>query len=262
MSTRENRSVSWAKNAVSEPEVEAIQRAKSGDSAGFEYLYNLHRRHVYGLCLRMTTNSIEAEDLTQDTFLQVFRKIQSFRGDSGFSTWLHRVTINVVLMRFRMRKRVEVSLDEPRETSDGNHGTNPGPGCEDLGLSGTIDRIVLERALERLPDGYKQMFVLHDIQGYEHHEIASILGCSVGNCKSQLHKARLRMRTLVLEQVFHRQAHRKAAGSGASGTEAKARRRVTPQMSIPPQEPDLGRKPKDRKHTIGFGGFMLSPAKA
>jgi RNA polymerase sigma-70 factor (ECF subfamily) len=149
----------------------------------------------------MVTNPAEAEDLTQDAFLQVFRKIQTFRGESGFSTWLHRVTVNVVLMRFRRKKHAEISLDQPSDVSDGDRPIHLDPGQDDLGLTGAIDRVLLQRAVDRLPHGYKQMFALHDIEGYEHHEIASILGCSVGNSKSQLHKARLRLRTLLQEQV-------------------------------------------------------------
>lgn len=256
MSTHEHVVLGRSTKPVPASEADAIQLAKSGDSAGFEYLYNLHRLRVYALCLRMATNPTEAEDLTQDTFLQVFRKIHSFRGDSGFSTWLHRVAVNVVLMRFRRKKRVEVSLDEPLETSDGSHGTNPDPGQEDLGLAGTIDRVVLERALERLPDGYKRMFVLHDVQGYEHHEIASILGCSVGNSKSQLHKARLRMRALVLEQ-----ARRKTMVDGTIKIDPRAKCDVV-SRKVNPQQQSSERKGKEKKRKIALTGFNLSPAKA
>src|SRR5579863_9248666 len=93
-------------------EGEAILLAQKGEAAAFERLYQLHSRRVYSLCLRMVANPVEAEDLTQDAFLQLFRKIQTFRGESGFSTWLHRLTVNIVLMRFRKMKRAELSLDE------------------------------------------------------------------------------------------------------------------------------------------------------
>ncbi len=181
-------------------ESEDIALAQNGDAAAFERLYQLHSRRVYALCLRMVTNPVEAEDLTQDAFLQVFRKIGTFRGDSGFSTWLHRLTVNIVLMRFRKMKRAELPLEDV-QTSDENVRLPLDPGADDLCLNGLIDRVNLSRAVEQLPYGYRQMFVLHDVQGYEHNEIADILGCSVGNSKSQLHKARLRLRQLLREEA-------------------------------------------------------------
>jgi RNA polymerase sigma-70 factor (ECF subfamily) len=188
-------------------ELDAIALAQSGDVAAFERLYVLHSRRVYALCLRMVANPTEAEDLTQDAFLQLFRKIHTFRGESGFSTWLHRLTVNIVLMRFRKRKHAEVALENPQENAETGTRSPFDPGCDDLALEGLIDRVNLRRAVEKLPAGYKQMFILHDVQGYEHHEIAHILGCSIGNSKSQLHKARLRLRQLLREDV-HATANR------------------------------------------------------
>jgi RNA polymerase sigma-70 factor, ECF subfamily len=183
------------------PEADAILRAQKGDAAAFERLYQLHSRRVYALCLRMVSNPVEAEDLTQDAFLQLFRKIHTFRGESGFSTWLHRLTVNIVLMRFRKLKRVELPLEDVRDDREESGRAPIDPGAEDLGLSGLIDRVNLARAVERLPEGYKQMFILHDVEGYEHNEIAEILGCSVGNSKSQLHKARVKLRQMLREEV-------------------------------------------------------------
>jgi len=178
-------------------ENEAVRLAQEGDSEGFERLYWLHSGRVYSLCLRMVKNSTEAEDLTQSAFLQAFRRIQTFRGDSCFSTWLHRLTVNTVLMHFRKRKLSELSLDEALKPTD--ESTKPAVefGGPDLNLNGVIDRINLKNAIDQLPRGYKKMLILHDIQGYQHNEISRILGCSVGNCKSQLHKARQRMRELL-----------------------------------------------------------------
>ena len=178
-------------------ENEAVRLAQEGDSEGFERLYELHSRRVYRLCLRMVKNPAEAEDLTQSAFLQTFRKIQSFRADSRFSTWLHRLTVNIVLMHFRKRNHSEPSLDEALQPND--ESTRPAVefGGPDLNLNGVIDRISLEKAIDRLPHGYKKMLVLHDIEGYQHNEISRILGCSVGNSKSQLHKARQRLRELL-----------------------------------------------------------------
>ena len=176
---------------------EAIRLAQQGDAAAFETIYELHSRRVYSLCLRMTGDPVEAEDLTQEAFLQVFRKIHTFRGESAFSSWLHRLTANLVLMRFRRKRPVSLSLDEMTRPNDekGHHAFEIG--IPDQRLSGLFDRIDIHAALDQLPQGYKSMFLLHDVQGYEHNEIASMLGCSVGNSKSQLHKARKRLRELL-----------------------------------------------------------------
>src|ERR1700740_609294 len=178
-------------------EVDAIRLAQNGDAQAFEFLYRMHSRRVYALCLRMTGNSVEAQDLTQDAFLQLFRKIQSFRGESSFSTWLHRLTVNVVLMRFRKKRCPEISLDETFSADEEGAAPRIEIGEPDLRVRGTIDRLLIQRAIDRLPDGYKLMFLLHDVQGYGHEEIAEILGCSIGNSKSQLHKARMRMREIL-----------------------------------------------------------------
>ena len=173
-------------------EAEAIERAKQGDEAAFETLYNLHKRRVYSLCLRMVSNPAQAEDLAQEAFLQLFRKIATFRGESAFSTWLHRMTVNVVLMNLRRKGLPLVSLEETLETDEET--PRKELGAPDLKLTGSIDRLQLQRAIEKLPPGYKTVFVLHDVEGFEHNEIAEMVGCSIGNSKSQLHKARLKLR--------------------------------------------------------------------
>ena len=179
-------------------EAEAIEGAKQGDSVCFEVLYGLHKRRVYSLCLRMAGNIDAAEDFTQDAFLQLHRKIASFRGESAFSTWLHRLTVNVVLMHLRKKgiPQISVSLEEALEPNE-EGGMRKEFGCKDKVLIGAIDRLVLERAIENLPPGYRIIFVLHDVEGYEHNEIAEMLGCSVGNSKSQLHKARMKLRAVL-----------------------------------------------------------------
>jgi RNA polymerase sigma-70 factor (ECF subfamily) len=177
-------------------EAEAIGRAREGDAAAFEYLYKANCRRVYSLCLRMIKNPTEAEDLTQQAFLQLFRKISTFRGESGFSTWLHRVTVNIVLMYLRRKKPVELLAENlERCTSNGESSSEHGP--SDTSMYGAIERLNLMRAIRTLPSGYKQIFLLHDVIGYEHGEIAGLLGCSTGNSKSQLHKARKRLRCLL-----------------------------------------------------------------
>jgi RNA polymerase sigma-70 factor (ECF subfamily) len=180
------------------PEPEAIRLAQQGDERGFERIYRLHSQRVYALCLRMMKGSAaEAEELTQESFLQLFRKIGTFRGESAFSTWLHRLAFNIVLMRLRKRSYQVVSMDEVFEPGENIPGLHEYIGGLDKRLSGTVDRMDLERALKELPPGYRAVFILHDVQGYEHNEIATIRGCSLGNSKSQLHKARARLRQLL-----------------------------------------------------------------
>ncbi|HEX3940839.1 MAG TPA: sigma-70 family RNA polymerase sigma factor [Acidobacteriaceae bacterium] len=177
-------------------EAEAIKKAQEGDGTAFATLYGLHKRRVYSLCLRMLGNVAEAEDLTQEAFLQLHRKIGTFRGDSAFSTWLHRLSVNVVLMHLRKKGLPQVSLEETLEPSQ-QDGQRKDIGARDLTLTGSIDRVTLERAVENLPPGYRLVFVLHDVEGYEHNEIAGMLECSIGNSKSQLHKARMKLRDLL-----------------------------------------------------------------
>jgi RNA polymerase sigma-70 factor (ECF subfamily) len=176
---------------------DAIHLAQQGDAAAFETIYQLHSRRVYSLCLRMIGDPVEAEDLTQEAFLQLFRKIHTFRGESAFSSWLHRLTANIVLMRFRKKRPVPISLDEVTHYDNDKERPVLEIGVHDLRLNGLFDRVNLHAAMERLPEGYKSMFLLHDVYGYEHNEIARMLRCSVGNSKSQLHKARKRLRELL-----------------------------------------------------------------
>jgi RNA polymerase sigma-70 factor (ECF subfamily) len=144
----------------------------------------------------MIGNNAEAEDLTQEAFLQLHRKISTFRGESAFSTWLHRMAVNLVLMHLRKKGLQMTSLDEAMEPAQDERPAR-GFGSPDLTLAGAIDRLALERAIDNLPSGYRLIFVLHDIEGYEHNEIASMLDCSIGNSKSQLHKARLKLRDVL-----------------------------------------------------------------
>jgi RNA polymerase sigma-70 factor, ECF subfamily len=189
-------------------EGEAIQRAQHGDEAMFEYLYRLHSPRVYAICLRMVRDVAQAEDLTQEAFLLLFRKIHTFRGESAFPTWLYRLTVNLVLMHLRKRSLQTVSIDATSDPHDETSSPGIDAGAPDLLIEGALDRINLERCMERLPVGYRTMFVLHDVQGYEHREIAEMRGRSVGDSKSQLHKARMRLRGLLHE--FQRSKSREA----------------------------------------------------
>ena len=182
-------------SAQRKSDADLVRLALEGNEDAFATLFNAHRTKVYSLCLRMTSNTAEAEDLTQDAFLQVFRKLGTFRGDSALSTWLYRVAVNTVLMHFRKKGLRQVSLEEPANRETGSPKREHGK--VDERLSTSIDRIALTRAMKELPVGYRTIFLLHEVKGYEHHEIARLLRCSVGNSKSQLHKAKARMRELL-----------------------------------------------------------------
>jgi len=176
-------------------DLELIRAAAAGDAAAFEQLYRQHYRRVYSLCLRMLGSQTQAEDLTQEVFLQVFRKLGSFRGDSAFTTWLHRLTVNQVLMHFRKRG---VKLEHTSEEGDfSNVVDTPLQSTRRISM---VDRLALEKAIAELPPGYRTVFALHDIEGYEHEEIAGMLGVSIGTSKSQLHKARMRLRQLLMKK--------------------------------------------------------------
>lgn len=177
-------------------EKDAIRLAQMGDAVAFERIFRLHSRRVYALCMRMVRNTTEAEDMTQEVFLQLFRKIQTFRGESAFSTWLHRVSVNVVLMHMRRKAVMETHLEYGNEEEDSNRLVEE-IGAPDPVLSGLFDRMDVDRAIGKLPPGYRKAFMLHDLHGYEHREIAEIMCCSVGNSKSQLHKARKQLRNLL-----------------------------------------------------------------
>jgi RNA polymerase sigma-70 factor (ECF subfamily) len=173
-------------------DLELARAAAAGDTSAFESLYNQHHRRVYSLCVRMLGHTSQAEDLTQEVFLQVHRKLGSFRGDSAFTTWLHRLTVNQVLMHFRKRG---VKLEHTSEEGDFTDVIEtPIQSTRRISM---VERLALERAIAELPPGYRTVFVLHDVEGYEHEEISNLLKVSIGTSKSQLHKARMRLRQLL-----------------------------------------------------------------
>jgi RNA polymerase sigma-70 factor, ECF subfamily len=176
-------------------DLELCRASAGGSIAAFELLYERYSRRTYSLCLRMTGNQTEAEDLTQEVFVQLFRKAGSFRGDSALSTWLHRMTVNQVLMHFRRR-----SFKNEKTSGDGELPEQITTGSANPGKMQVIDRIALKNAVAQLPKGYKRVFMLHDVHGFEHEEVARRMGISVGTSKSQLHKARLKLRGLLLER--------------------------------------------------------------
>jgi len=187
-------------------EKRAIREAQRGNAAAFEFLYSQYGKRVYRICWKMTRNSTTAEDLTQSVFMQIFCKIDSFRGDSAFSTWLFRVTVNTSLMHLRKKWPHDVSLHGTGSSNTG--GQLVEAASIDMSLQGKIDQLTLDRAMASLAPGYKRIFFLYDVMGYKHTEIARILHCSTGSSKSQLHKARLRLRS-ILQNEDHRPAKRR-----------------------------------------------------
>ena len=177
------------------PDLALCQMAAAGNIAAFELIYQRYHRRTYSLTLRMTSSQTEAEDLTQEVFIQLFRKVGSFRGDSAFSTWLHRLTVNQVLMHFRRR-----SVKNEKTSEDGEMPEQTVNGTANPRKMQVVDRIALKNAIAELPNGYRNVFVLHDVEGYEHEEVARLLKISVGTSKSQLHKARLKLRGLLIKQ--------------------------------------------------------------
>ena len=177
-------------------EAEIVALAKAGDHDAFTELYLRHRSYVYSICIRAVRDFSLAEDLTQETFLQLHRKIATFRGESAFTTWLHRMAVNTVLMHVRKRTLFLISLDQlatevPEESAGRQFGAT------DLRQSGAIDRLTIERAVACLAPGYRAVFEFYDVQGFEHHEIATKLNCTIGSSKSQLHKARQALRRIL-----------------------------------------------------------------
>ena len=173
-------------------EAHLVALAQRGDEAAFRALFEAHKRRVYSLCLRMTRSTADAEDLTQGAFLQVFRKIGAFRGESTFSTWLYRLAVNAVLMHLRKKRSQEGPLNEGETSHEESLAHEYAQ--NDLQLTGTVDRITLNTAIAKLSRGYRVVFLLHDVEGYEHNEIARMMNWSVGSSKSQLHKARRKLR--------------------------------------------------------------------
>jgi RNA polymerase sigma-70 factor, ECF subfamily len=174
-------------------ERELASRVAAGDMGAFEEVYRRYQRNVYSLCLRMTHNVAEAEDLTHDIFVALFDKLGSFRGDSALMTWIHRVTVNLVLMHFR-----KASVRREETTEDGFPPFEKSVQNAEALSRQPVERLALERAIACLPPGYRAVLILHDVEGYEHEEIGRMCGISAGTSKSQLHKARVRLRRLLV----------------------------------------------------------------
>ncbi len=173
-----------------------VLRAKEGEQEAFAELFDLHKKRVYSLCWRMTGDPAEAEDLYPGSFHAGFPEVGFLPGGSSFSTWLYRVAANTVLMQMRRRVPKQVPLDEPIEMESSFMSLDTER--HDLKPTSSIDQIALSSAITELPQDCRQIFILHEVEGREHHEIAKLLRCSVGNSKSQLHKARIMLRNSLL----------------------------------------------------------------
>ncbi|HLO00444.1 MAG TPA: RNA polymerase sigma factor [Pyrinomonadaceae bacterium] len=206
---------------------DAVQKERfiRRDLPSFEQLFKLHNRRVYALCLRMTGNTADAEDLAQEVFVQVFRKLDTFRGDSAFTTWLHRLTVNFVLMHFRKNRGRKEQL-----TEDGELPEHVIKSRNVLTSFPILDRLALDEAIVKLAPGYRAVFVLHDVEGLQHDEIANILGCSAGTSKSQLHKARMKLRHFIRQSK-----HSGKAPMTSSGVKLRTER-------VSPSRPKLQRR--------------------
>ena len=167
----------------------------AGEERAFQELVERYQTRLLNFIFRTIGDRERAEDLVQEVFIQLFRKIGSFRGESAFTTWLHRLTVNQVLMHFRKRG---VRLEQT--TDDGDVPVQIVKGTENPNQMPVVDRIALDKAIAQLPPGYRTVFTLHDIEGHEHEEIARMMKISVGTSKSQLHKARMKLRGLLRQQ--------------------------------------------------------------
>ncbi len=168
-----------------------IRQAQASNARAFESLYRLHVDKVYGICLRMTGNVGEAEDCAQEAFIQAWNKLDKFRGDSAFSTWLHRIAVNAVLGRMRKSKREQDRIQAVAESAS--------PVLE-TGDSGELRD--LSAAVDRLPQGARHVFVLHAVYGYSHDETGAMLGIASGTSKAQLHRARHLLAQQLKQQGF------------------------------------------------------------
>ena len=181
-----------SRTATTVPEEAAlVARAQGGNARAFESLYRAHVDRVYGLCLRMTGNVGEAEDCTQEAFIQAWNKLDRFRGDSAFGTWMHRIAVNAVLGRIRKSKREQDRIQAAAESM-----SSPAS----IGDSGELRD--LSDAIDRLPEGARHVFVLNAVYGYSHEESSDMLGVAVGTTKAQLHRARRLLAQQLKEQGF------------------------------------------------------------
>lgn len=177
---------------VRRADLELARRCRGGDADAFEELYRLHAGRLYSLACRMAGSAQEAEDLLQEVFLHAYRKLESFRGDSSLGTWLYRLGMNQCLDYLRGRR---ARMNQATDSLDEDGAAEPSSPMPATPIA--VNRLDLERAIGRLPEGCRAAFLLHDVEGFEHHEVARILGVSEGTSKSQVHKARMKLRAML-----------------------------------------------------------------
>jgi RNA polymerase sigma-70 factor, ECF subfamily len=173
-------------------DLELVARCQAGSAEAFEELYREHSARLYSLALRMTGSPEEAEDLLQEVFLQAHRKLRSFRGDSSLGTWLYRLAMNRCLDHLRSRQAKIGRATDSLDADTAQEPAAPGPA-----IPTPVSRLDLERAISQLPEGCRAVFLLHDVEGFDHGEVAAILGISEGTSKSQVHKARVKLRAML-----------------------------------------------------------------
>jgi RNA polymerase sigma-70 factor, ECF subfamily len=177
---------------VRSADLELAKRCRNGDAGAFEELYRQHAGRLYNMAFRMAGTAQEAEDLLQEVFLHAYRKLGSFRGDSSLGTWLYRLGMNQCLDYLRGR---QAKMNQATDSLDDDGAAEPAARMPATPTA--VNRLDLERAIERLPQGCRAAFLLHDVEGFEHHEVAKILGVSEGTSKSQVHKARMKLRSML-----------------------------------------------------------------
>ena len=192
----------WQPSAASGPskrsadvraaDLDLVRRCKLGEAAAYEEMYRAHAARLYSLLLRMLGGSDDAEDLLQEVFMHAYRKLDGFRGDSSLGTWLYRLAVNQCLDFLRGRQS---KMSRTTDSFDDEHVAEPV--APSPVVPAAVSRIDLERAIGRLPEGCRLAFVLHDVEGFAHHEVAELLGISEGTSKSQVHKARLKLRGIL-----------------------------------------------------------------
>ncbi len=165
-------------------QAEWVARARAGEVSAFEHLYRANLGRIHALCLRMCGDAAEAEEMVQEAFVRAWEKLESFRGDSAFSSWMHRLTVNVVLGAWRSKGRRREQVVDFADLAAAHPSHEPRP----------RHRVDLERAITELPPGARTIFVLHDVEGYTHRDIAAMTGLAEGTCKAQLHRARRLLR--------------------------------------------------------------------
>ena len=185
-------------------DLELAERCREGDADAFEALYRQHSGRLYSLAFRMVGSAEEAEDLLQEVFLTAHRKLASFRGESSLGTWLYRLGMNLCLDYLRGR---QVKMGRATDSLDADDAVEPA--APSPAVPSAVSRLDLERAIRRLPDGCRAAFLLHDVEGFEHQEIATFLGVSIGTSKSQVHRARMKLRVML-------------AGMGATNAKVRA----------------------------------------